>query len=459
MIDSRTSAIQYAHQQGDRFLAELREFVSIPSISSDPAHDSDLVRAANWVGDRLKQLGASQVMVFETNKHPIVFAQIDGGERASAAEDCPTVLVYGHYDVQRPDPVDEWRSGPFEPVIRGDELFARGVVDNKGPMIAAIAAIESMMRSDAMPVNIKFMFEGEEEIGSPSLPGFLEANRSLLSADVSLNGDSGLAAANLPTIAYSLRGTVETRLTIKGPSIDLHSGLFGGVVHNPIHALSEIIAGMHDQDGQVAIPGFYDEVLPLNKEERGRLAAIPRGEAFTRRVSGVPALWGEEAYTPVERTGARPTLDVLKIVGGAEKTAIPASAEALVSMRLVPNQDPAEIYELLRSFIAERSPPTVSWELTSFTGSHPSYFDIDSPWIEAMSRALKSAWGVEPLYDRLGGSIPAVAMLQEQLGIDSVLIGVYRPGDNLHAPNEKLHLPTWGKMIETVIHYFYNLAA
>lgn len=457
MTSSLKRAISHARNERDRFLAELQDFLRIPSISSDPLCDPDVARAALWVAERLKTLGAAEVRVYKTGKHPIVCGEIMGASAGGHDKELPTVLVYGHYDVQRPDPLDEWESEPFDPVVRGDSLFARGSVDNKGPIVAAIAAIESLRRAGSIPVNIKFMIEGEEEIGSPSLPGFLAAHETMLSSDISLNGDSGMAAVDTPTVTYALRGSISTMLTIRGPSVDLHSGLFGGLVHNPIHALAELIAGMHDEQGRVTLPGFYKDVLPIDDDERAVLAEIPRDEAFSKAITGVPALWGESAYTPVERTGARPTLDVLMIQGGAQKSAIPATAQAVVSMRLVPDQSPQRAYEQLRSFVELKAPKTVTWELSRFEGARPSLVDRNNPWIAAMSKALESSWGTRPLYDRVGGSIPAVSMLRDQLGIDSVLIGVYRPGDNLHAPNEKLHLPTWERTIETIIRFFHNL--
>ncbi|MGB3712982.1 MAG: M20/M25/M40 family metallo-hydrolase [Candidatus Promineifilaceae bacterium] len=457
MTSSLIRAISHARNERDRFLAELQDFLEIPSISSDPLCDPDVAMAAAWVADRLKTLGATDVLVYKTGKHPIVYGEIKGASAGGQDKGLPTVLIYGHYDVQRPDPLEEWESEPFVPEIRGDELFARGAVDNKGPIVASIAAVESLIQAGSIPVNIKFMIEGEEEVGSPSLPGFLAKHETMLSSDISLNGDSGMAAVDTPTITYALRGSVETKLTIKGPSVDLHSGLFGGMVHNPIHALAELIAGMHDEQGCVTLPDFYQDVLAIDDDERADLAKIPRDEAFSLAITGVPALWGESAYTPVERTGARPTLDILMIQGGAQKSAIPATAQAIISMRLVPDQSPERAYEQLRSFVELNAPKSVTWEMSLFEGSRPSFVDRNTPWIAAMSKALESSWGTRPLYDRIGGSIPAVSMLRDQLGIDSVLIGVYRPGDNLHAPNEKLHLPTWERTIETIIRFFNNL--
>ena len=338
MTGETHSAIIYAREESERYVSELEEFLRIRSISSDPSHDADIAYAAEWIAGRLKALGASGVEVVKTGKHPIVFGEIQA--TIDEASLMPTVLIYGHYDVQRPDPVEEWESEAFAPEIRGDELFARGAVDNKGPIIAAIAAVESLLTTGDLPVNIKFMIEGEEEIGSPSLPTYLRSNKEILKSDFCLNGDSGMAAAGEPTITYGLRGSIWAVLTISGPTTDLHSGLFGGTVHNPVHVLADLISGLHDAEGVITLPGFYDDVRPIDPEEKALLAKIPRDETLTKALSGVPELWGERSYTPVERTGVRPALDVLMIQGGAEKTAIPASVTAHISMRLVPDQDP-----------------------------------------------------------------------------------------------------------------------
>jgi acetylornithine deacetylase/succinyl-diaminopimelate desuccinylase-like protein len=266
-----------------------------------------------------------------------------------------------------------------------------------------------------------------------------------------------MAAVDTPTITYTLRGNMRAILTITGPAVDLHSGLFGGTIRNPIHVLSELIAAIHDADGRVKLPGFYDNVLPIDDEERSLLALVPRDEAFTKNTTGAPALWGEPEYSPVERTGARPSLDVLMIHGGAEKSAIPTSARAIVSIRLVPDQQPRLAFDQLREFIRVNAPPTVTWDLEYRDGSEPASVDRNSFWMEAMTRALRASWDKEPLFDRVGGSIPAVMMLRNIVDIDSVLIGVYRPGDNLHGPNEKLHLPTWKRTINTIIRFLYNL--
>jgi acetylornithine deacetylase/succinyl-diaminopimelate desuccinylase-like protein len=457
MTGTREQALVYAANNRNRFLDELCEFLEIPSISIDPAYQRDVARAAQWTAGKLKEIGATRVKVYETGMHPIVFGEIETTRSSIAAADPPTVLIYGHYDVQRPDPVEEWLTGPFDPVLQGDELFCRGAVDNKGPIVAAIAAVKSLVEVGSLPVNVKFMIEGEEEVGSPSLSSFLSENSEMLSADISLNGDAGMAAIDMPTITHTMRGSTRVRLVVKGPAVDLHSGLFGGLVHNPIQVLAELIAGMHAADGTVTLPGFCDEVQPLDEEERASLSQIPRDETVYKDLSGVPELWGVGEFTPVERTGARPALDILMIQGGAEKSAIPSTAQAIVSMRLVPDQTPQTAYDQLRAYIDSNAPPTVTWKLEYLDGSDTAWTDKDSRWVVAMSNALEDSWGKNPVYDRSGGSIPAVSMMRSQLGIDSVLIGVFRPGDNLHAPNEKLHVPTWERTIDTIIRFLDNL--
>ncbi len=457
MTGTREQALVYAANNRNRFLDELREFLEIPSISIDPAFQQDVARAALWTAGKLKEIGATEVKVNETGMHPIVFGEVEAMGSSGAAADSPTVLIYGHYDVQRPDPVEEWLTGPFDPVIKGDELYCRGSVDNKGPIVAAIAAVKSLVEAGSLPVNVKFMIEGEEEVGSPSLSAFLTDNSEMLSADISLNGDAGMAAIDMPTITYTMRGSTRARLVVKGPAVDLHSGLFGGLVHNPIQVLAELIAGMHAADGNITLPGFYDDVQPLDDEERARLSKIPRDETVCRDLSGVPELWGVSEFTPVERTGARPALDILMIQGGADKSAIPSTAQAIVSMRLVPDQTPQTAYAQLLAYIESNAPSTVTWELEYLDGSGTVWTDTNSRWIVAMSNALEDSWGKKPVYDRSGGSIPAVSMMRSLLGIDSVLIGVFRPGDNLHAPNEKLHLPSWERTIDTIIRFLDNL--
>ncbi|MFN3929953.1 MAG: M20/M25/M40 family metallo-hydrolase, partial [Thermoflexus sp.] len=338
MSDPRLQALEYVRRNRDRFLEELKDFLRIPSVSTDPAHQRDVQRAAEWVADRLRRAGAGRVEIFPTGGHPVVYA-----EAPANRPEAPVVLVYGHYDVQPPDPLDQWESGPFDPTVRGDNLYARGASDMKGQVLASIAAFEAVARSGPPPVHVKFLIEGEEEVGSPHLPDFIERNRELLQCSVSLNPDAGMIAPDRPTITYGLRGLAYFELRVYGPAHDLHSGLYGGVVHNPAQALCELIAGMHDAEGRVTLPGFYDRVRPLTEEERAELARLPMDERFYLELTGAPALWGEAGYTPIERIGARPTLEVNGLLAGftgpGAKTVLPAYAMAKISMRLVPDQD------------------------------------------------------------------------------------------------------------------------
>jgi len=457
MASARERALAYVRQQGDRFLRDLSEVVAIPSISTDPEHRADMARCAGWLVARLRALGARRAEIFPTAGHPVVY-----GELTASAAEKPTVLIYGHYDVQPVDPLELWQSPPFAPEQRDDGLYGRGASDNKGQIIAALAAIEAAARSGGLPVNVKFLIEGEEEIGSPNLGAWLADHKELLACDFCLNPDAGMIDPESPTITYALRGLAYCEVRVYGPDHDLHSGLYGGVVHNPAQALCELIAGMHDEQGRVTLPGFYDAVRPLSAEERAELARLPMDEAFYLRQTGAPALWGERGFTPVERVGARPTLEVNGIVGGftgaGGKTVIPAYAAAKISMRLVPDQDPEAVLDQMRRYLEMKTPPTVRWELIPMQGGAPSVTERDSRWVEATRRALEAVWGRPPLFKREGGSIPIVAEMQRILGIESVLIGFGLPDDQVHAPNERLHLPTWRRGIEALVHLLYDLA-
>lgn len=454
---ARERALEYVRQGGERFLRDLREVVAIPSISTDPQHGADMARCAEWFAARLRALGARRVEIFPTAGHPVVY-----GELTASAAGKPTVLIYGHYDVQPVDPLELWQSPPFAPEQWDDGLYGRGASDNKGQIIAALAAVEAVASSGGLPVNVKFLIEGEEEIGSPNLGAWLVDHKGLLACDFCLNPDAGMIGPEWPTITYALRGLAYCELRVYGPDHDLHSGLYGGIVHNPAQALCELIAGLHDEQGRVTLPGFYDAVRPLDAEERAELARLPMDEAFYRQQTGAPALWGERGFTPVERVGARPTLEVNGIVGGftgaGGKTVIPAYALAKISMRLVPDQDPGVVLDQMRRYLEMKAPPTVRWELIPMQGGAPSLSARDSRWVEATRRALEAAWGKPPLFKREGGSIPIVAEMQRTLGIESVLIGFGLPDDQVHAPNERLHLPTWRRGIEALVHLLYNLA-
>jgi len=431
--------------------------VRIPSISTDDERKPDMQRAAEWMAAQLRGLGMDKVQIIPTGKHPVVF-----GEWLGAGKAAPTVLVYGHYDVQPVDPLDLWNTDPFEPTRQGDNLFARGASDMKGQVVASFKAIEAIVRTSDLPVNLKFFLEGEEEIGSPSLEGdFLSRHKDLFAADFALNPDAGMLGADLPTITYALRGLAYFEVRVYGPAHDLHSGLFGGVVHNPAQALAELIAGMHDDQGRVTLPGFYDRVLPLDADERAELARLPVDEKFFLEQTGAPALWGEAGYTPVERVGGRPTLEVNGMISGftgeGQKTVLPAWAMAKISTRLVPNQDPEEVQQQLKKYMEQNAPKDIRWEIINMASNKASISDRDHPGVKAMADGMQAVWGKRPLFKREGGSVPIVGMMQRDLGFDSVLTGFGLPDDNVHAPNEKLHLPTWYKGIEALVHFFFNL--
>jgi acetylornithine deacetylase/succinyl-diaminopimelate desuccinylase-like protein len=450
-------ALEYAQTHQEQFLEELKEFLRIPSVSTQARHEPDVARAAAWLRDSLLAAGFPRAEVLPTAGHPVVY-----GEWQAAGAGAPTVLVYGHYDVQPPDPLDAWRTPPFEPTIVGDDLFARGAADDKGQLYAHVKAAETFHQTaGAPPVNLKCIFEGEEEIGSPSLDPFVRAHADLLAADVAVISDSHILGEDLPTILYALRGLAYVEVEVTGPAHDLHSGIYGGAVHNPINALCGMIASLQDEHGRITIPGFYDRVRELAPDERAELAKIPFDRQAWLEEAGVTTDWGEPGYTIVERTTARPTLDVNGIWGGyvepGAKTVLPGKAHAKISMRLVPDQDPAEISQLIAEHLGAIAPPAVSVEVRDLHGGAPAIVRRDSPAMQAAFRAYGAAFGREPVFMRAGGSIAVVATFQDVLGIETILMGFGLPDDNLHAPNEKFHLPNFYKGIETVIRFLENL--
>ena len=456
MSDPRQQALDYARQNRERFLADLKAIVAIPSVSMQVEHKDDLIRAAEWLATHLTGLGMDNVQLLPTDKHPVVF-----GEWMKAGKDAPTVLIYGHYDVQPVDPLELWKTQPYEATRQGDLLFGRGTSDMKGQAIATLAAVESVMRTSGLPVNIKWLFEGEEEMGSVSMEAFLPKHKDLFAADFCLNPDAGMIAADKPTITYGLRGLAYFDVFVWGPVHDLHSGLYGGTVHNPAQALIELIAGMHDENGGVTLPGFYDPVRTISAEEHAEMAKLPENEAFYLEQTGVPQLWGEPDYLPMERVGARPTLEVNGLLSGytgeGSKTVLPAKAMAKISCRLVPDQTPHEVHQQLLAYMEANAPKTIKWEVKLLNSGPTAITDRNLPAVKSMAQAMESVWGSRPLFRREGGSIPVVAMLQNNIGAESVLFGSSLPEDNVHAPNERLHLPTWFKMIDAIIHFFYNL--
>lgn len=447
-------ALTYLEENHDRFQSELIELLRIPSISHDPEYKSHIDKAAQWLADKLRSLGVDNVEILPTAGHSVVYGEwLNGGASA------PTVLIYGHYDVQSPEPLEDWKSDPFEPDIRNDNLYARGASDMKGQTLASVNAVEAILKAENLPINIKFLIEGEEEIGSSHLNEFLVEYRDKLACDFSLNTDAGgMPDPETPSICYSLRGGAVFELQISGPSQDVHSGEYGGVIQNPIHALSRLIADLHDEDGHVTLPGFYDKLRKIDAEEHAELGRLPFDDDFFLKHSGAPAIWGETEYLPAERIGARPTMDVVQFTAGQPKSAIPAKATALVSFRLVPDQIPADVDKQFRQYLETHVPPTVKWDL-EFRGGGPGIItNRKAPEVLAMKTALQTAFGKEPIFQRVGGGIGAVSMFKQTLGIDSVLTGFSLYDDNFHGPNEKLHLPTWKMGMTALVHFFHNLA-
>lgn len=449
------AAINHARGRRTTHLDELKAFLAIPSISTLADHQEDVLRAAQWLVGQLRRLGLTRVDIMPTGGHPIVYGEWLG------AVDRPTVLVYGHYDVQPVDPIAEWTSDPFEPTIRGDDMFARGASDMKSQIFAQIKAVEALAEQGPLPVNVKYLLEGEEEVGSPHLGEFIDAHRELLACDVVLNCDSGIQRPDLPAIVYALRGLAYFEIETRGPKKDLHSGVFGGAVHNPAQVLCELIAGMHDADGRVTLPGFYEDVQPLTDEERQALARLPCSDQEWKEMTGVPVLSGEKGYSTIERIGARPTLEVNGLVSGftgeGSKTVLPATALAKISMRLVSNQQPAAVYDQLCDYMRQNAPETITWEVRELVHAPGAVTDRDSPAMKAAVKALKKVFGVDPVFKREGGSVPVVALLQDKLGVDSVMLGFALPDDGSHGPNEKQHLPNLYKGIETYIRFLSAL--
>jgi acetylornithine deacetylase/succinyl-diaminopimelate desuccinylase-like protein len=452
-----SSASEYIEQNQDAFLADLFELLRIPSVSTEPDHKNDVRVAAEWVAAHCKTIGMTGVEVIETAGHPVVFGEWLG------AGDAPTVLVYGHYDVQPADE-DSWEiPSPFEPTIKNGNIVARGSTDDKGQLFIHLKAFEALMKTTGtFPVNIKVLFEGEEEIGSKSLGPFIQNNQERLAADIVVISDGPIVAPDVPAITYGLRGFTLMKLEVSGPKTNLHSGLYGGSVHNTTQALCELIATMHDADGRVTVEGFYDDVRQLDAEERQLLKQIPFGENEWRDETGAPQPWGEADFSLVERIGARPTLEVLSIKGGfigeGTKAIISEKSVAQVSCRLVPHQDPNAIFELVKRHVEKHTPPTVKTSLTFDTGSPAVLVNRHLEAMKSASQAYEQVYGRSPLFSLGGGSIPVVTMFQEILGISTVLMGFGLPDDGLHGPNEKFSLAQFDKGIKTSIAFYQLLS-
>jgi len=419
-------------------VAQLKDWLRIPSISTDPHHVFDVVRAAAFIADDLRSLGF-KVETVATPRHPVVLAEYEAGP------DRPVALVYGHYDVQPPDPVEEWEEKPFDPTERGGNLYARGVSDDKGQFFTHVKAAEAWIRTrGTLPVNLKFLIEGEEEIGSPNLEKVLRDRREQLHCHVAVISDSSQYGPDMPAITYGLRGVVYLELVLDGPRQDLHSGVFGGVVANPANNLAMILGELYDENGRVLLPGFYDEVVPLSDWEREQFDKLPFDERATLEQVGTDSLFGEVGYTVLERKWARPTLDINGLTSGYQgegaKTIIPARASCKLSFRLVPNQQPRRIVESFREFVQQRCLPGINFELRELGMCPAALVPADSAPIKAAMRAIEAGFGRKPVLIREGGTIPVVGMLKDVLGVDTLLLGWGQSDDNMHGPNEKLSL-------------------
>jgi acetylornithine deacetylase/succinyl-diaminopimelate desuccinylase-like protein len=429
--------IDYINVNRERYLEELKALLAIPSISALPAHAGDVKRCAEWCADEMRRIGLDHVRLIETPANPVVYGDWLGAQGA------PTILFYGHYDVQPVDPLDLWESPPFEATIRDGEIYARGSADDKGQVFMHFKAIEAHLKQEGrLPVNIKLILEGEEEVGSVNLDQFVSAHKADLGADVVVISDSPMFARGIPSICYGLRGLVYFQIDLRGSRTDLHSGSFGGAVANPALVLAQLLGQMKDRGGRIKIPGFYDDVVPLKEEERQAWASLPFNEKQYKKDFGIPKVQGETGYTTLERTWARPTFEVNGLLSGftgeGAKTVLPAVAMAKVSMRLVPNQDPDKIAKLFEDYVTDIAPKTVEVKVTRMHGGKPWMTSYNNPYVQAAGRAIEKGFGQKPVFTREGGSIPVVSTFQEELGLPSVLFGVGLPDENAHAPNEKL---------------------
>jgi acetylornithine deacetylase/succinyl-diaminopimelate desuccinylase-like protein len=451
-------AVTYARENQQRFLSELKDLLRIPSVSTLPEHKKDVLRAAEFVATHLRNIGMEHVEVISTNGHPLVYA--DWLKAAGK----PTVLCYGHYDVQPPDPLDEWHSPPFEPTERNQNLYARGAVDDKGQMYMHIKAFESLLKTNGgnLPVNVRVLIEGEEEVGGESIAKFVREHPERLKADVALVSDTEMFAPNLPTLCVGLRGMVYTELEATGAKTDLHSGMYGGAAPNPFEALARLITKLKDEKGKILIPGFYNRVKRPSAAELKAWHSLPFNvEHFRKTEVGSKQLTGEAKFGVLERLWARPTLEVHGMPGGfigaGAKTVIPARASAKVSMRLVPDQRPAEIFKLYSKFVQKNVPKGISINIRQYSLADPIVIKTNNKFVQASTQAMKEVFNKDTVFIRTGGSIPIVADFEKHLKIPSVMMGFGLPDDNLHAPNEKFHIPNFYRGIESIIRFLQKV--
>src|SRR6188508_1474130 len=452
------NVIDFINVNRDRYIDELKALLAIPSVSALPEHKDDVRRCAEWCADEMRRIGLQNVRLVETPGNPVVYGDWLGASGA------PTILFYGHYDVQPVDPLNLWESPPFEATVRDGEIYARGSADDKGQVFMHFKAIEAHLKQNGkLPVNIKIILEGEEEVGSANLDNFIKAHKDELTADVVVISDSPMFDRGIPSICYGLRGLVYFQIDIRGTKSDLHSGSFGGAVANPAFVLTQVLAQMKDRSGRVKIPGFYDAVRPLSDVERAEWKKLPFNETRYRKELGAPKLFGESGYSTLERVWARPTFDVNGLnsgfIGEGAKTVLPATAMAKVSMRLVPDQDPQKIGDLFEAYLRKICPKTVELKITRMHGGKPWMAEFDNKYVRAAGRAIEQGFGKTPVFNREGGSIPVVATFQQELGIPSVLFGVGLPDENAHAPNEKLDLRNFHGGVIASAHLYREIAA
>ena len=429
----------YINSNNQRYIEELKDFLRIPSISTTASHKNDMLKGAKFVAAKLKDAGMKKVSIIKTKKHPLIYAEW------LEAKGKPTVLIYGHYDVQPVDPLNLWDSPPFEPVIKNGKIYARGATDDKGQMYMHIKSVEAYMKTvGKLPLNVKFIIEGEEEVGSQSLEEFIRKNAKQLKCDTVLISDTALFAPGTPTLTYGLRGLAYVEIEVQGPKKDLHSGVYGGAVDNPINVLADMISKLKDKNGKIKIPGFYDDVLKLTKKERDNFKKLPFSEKKFANEIGVKKLKGEKGYSTLERLWARPTLDCNGIIGGftekGAKTVLPAKASAKISMRLVPNQDPKKIAKLFTKYIKSITPDTVKLKVTDLHGGYPVVIPLDDKATIAGAKAMSKAFGKETVFMREGGSIPIVTTFAKKLKAAPVMMGLGLNTENLHSPNEHFNL-------------------
>jgi len=446
-------AIDYMTPNRDHYLDEIMEFVRIPSIGTNPDYQEDTIKAAQWLADSMRVAKLENVSVIPTAGQPLVY-----GDWLHAGDDRPTILIYGHYDVQPIEPLEEWRTPPFEPTIIDDYLYGRGTSDDKCQLYIHIKSIEAYMKTAGrLPVNVKFLFEGEEEYGGQSIEAFIEEEAHFLQSDVAVISDTAMASPDQPVIVSGTRGICYVMLDIYGPDRDLHSGSFGGAIDNPINVLGHILASLKDINGKILVPGFYDHVRDLSPEDREIMDSDPISAAQVLSMTGAPQVWGEPGYLLSERLSTRPTLDVNGVIGGytgeGEKTIIPAHVHAKISMRLVPDQDGQVIFNKFKTFVEQISPPSVKVKATLSHIGAPSLVDLDSPAMDAAVSAYKTVFDTDPIFVREGGSIPVVADIKKRLNIDTIMMGFGLPDDNIHSPNERFYLPNFQRGIETMIRF------